>query len=99
MQDSVPPLPTEWVQSVTSQKTRGGRQGNSCIVSVALVGAIQYLSSRAFLTDKAQGIRIQHDFCETWVSLLMPSHDSLIKTSTLCLDSLGFKYSHLPLWF
>ena len=41
MQDSVPPLRTVRVQSGTSQKTRGGRQGNSCIVPVALVRAKQ----------------------------------------------------------
>lgn len=36
MQVSVPHLPTE---SVTSQNRRGGRQGNSCILPLALVRA------------------------------------------------------------
>lgn len=68
MQDSVPPLPTEWVQPVTSLKTHRGRQGNSCIVPVSLARAREYLSSRAFLTDKAQGIGIQPDFVRPgWV--------------------------------
>lgn len=59
MQGCVPPLPAEWGPSVTSQKIHGGRQGNSYIVSVR---TRQYLSSRAFLTDKALEIRILRGF-------------------------------------
>lgn len=56
MQDAVPPLPTKGCD-MTSQKAHGRRQGNSCIVPVALVRTRQDLNSRAILSNKAQEIR------------------------------------------
>lgn len=56
MQDAVPLLLTKGCD-LTSQKAQCGRQGNGCIMPVALVRARQDLNSRAFLTSKVQEIR------------------------------------------
>lgn len=49
MQVSVPPLP---VESVTSQNRRGGRQGNNCIVLVALARARHIYAEEHFLLKR-----------------------------------------------